>query len=114
MKRISILLIVLFTLFCSENVALAAVITLPNPLSANNITAVINNILAFLSGIAATLAAVMFAWAGLLYLTSAGNEGQLGKARKVLIYGVIGLGIALLGGLIITGVQYIIGGTPSS
>lgn len=113
MKRILILSIVLFTFFCSTDMAIAAVITLPNPLSANNITAVLNNILTFLSGIAASLAAVMFAWAGLLYLTSAGNEGQLGKAKKALLYGVIGLGIALLGGLIITGVQYIIGGASS-
>jgi hypothetical protein len=52
--------------------------------------------------IAAPLAAVMFIWAGFLYLTAAGNEGQVKKAHELFWAVFIGLVIALAAWLMVS------------
>jgi len=52
--------------------------------------------------IAAPLAAVMFIWAGFLYLTAAGNEGQVKKAHDLFWAVFIGLVIALAAWLMVS------------
>lgn len=51
--------------------------------------------------IAAPLAAVMFAYAGFLYLTNRGNESQVKQAHDVFTYVLIGLVLALAAWLIV-------------
>ncbi len=93
------------------SVSLVFAQTLPNPLgNVGDFPTLINNIVIYVSGVIGGLAVIMFVWAGILFLTSAGNEGQLTKARKALLYAVIGLAIALVGGGLITFIKNIIGG----
>ena len=49
----------------------------------------------------APVAAVAFAWAGVLYLTAAGDEGKIGKAHAIFTDVLIGLGIVLSAWLIV-------------
>lgn len=79
---------------------------LPNPLGDVTFLNVICRIVNYVSGLVAALAVLMFVWAGILFATSAGNEGRLGTAKKVLLYAVIGVAIALAG----TGLINLIGG----
>jgi len=39
---------------------------------------------------------IMFLWGGFLYYTSADNPEQLEKAKKTLLFGVIGLVVAII------------------
>lgn len=68
-----------------------------NPL--NNITAVENillNVLGWMFTIFMILAVVMVIWAAFLYLTAAGNEQNVKKAKQQLVYAVIAIVIALM------------------
>lgn len=51
----------------------------------------IATILNFFLGFLGFVMVVMFIYAGVLYVTSAGNEENVGKAKKILLYVVIGL-----------------------
>src|SRR3989344_2352923 len=51
--------------------------------------------------IAVFLSAVLFAWAGWLYLTSVGNSGGISKAKEVFVNVAIGLVIILAGWLVV-------------
>ncbi len=76
---------------------LIAVLALPLTVSsAADITDVLWEIADWLKTLVYALAVIMFIYAGILFLTSSGNVETLGKAKKTIFYGVIGLAIALL------------------
>lgn len=114
-------LLLLFVIFVSLEFALpvlAGVIALPNPLCPggggagciSSFPDLISAITTYISAVIGSLAVVMFIWAGILFLTSAGNEGRLGSARKALWWAVIGTAIALAGAGLVAVIRYIIGG----
>lgn len=88
-----------------------AQVTLPDPLGGQSLQEIIANVVQYIVGILAGIAVIMFIWAGILFLTSAGNEARITTAKKVLIYAVIGLGIAIAGEGLIILVVYIICGS---
>jgi len=47
-------------------------------------------------GFIGLIAVVMFIYGGVLYLTAGGNDEQTGKAKKAMLYAVIGIVIVLL------------------
>ena len=51
--------------------------------------------------LAVVLSAVLFAWAGFLYLTNVGNSGGIRKAKEVFVNVAIGLVIIIAGWLVI-------------
>lgn len=61
----------------------------------------VQNIINFLVYMAAPVAAVAFAWAGVLYLTAAGDEKKIGQAHTIFTDVLIGLGIVLSAWLIV-------------
>ena len=46
-----------------------------------------------------------FVIAGILYLTAAGDEGQIEKAKSAMMYSIIGVIVALIGFVIINAVE---------
>lgn len=63
-----------------------------------NVTRIINYFLGFLG-----LVAVAFLiYAGVLMVTAGGNDEQVGKARKIITYAVVGIVIILLSWTIVT------------
>lgn len=44
----------------------------------------------------AIISVIMIIWGGFKYATSRGDEGKVGEARNTILYGVIGLAVALL------------------
>jgi len=68
----------------------------------NDLMTLINNFINFLIfTLALPLAAIVFAWAGFLFMTSGGDSGKRTKAKGMLINVVIGLVIALAAWLIV-------------
>lgn len=60
------------------------------------IVSIINLMLSF----AALLAVGAIIWGGIIYITSIGNESQIGKAKKIIFWAIIGL--------LITGLSFLI------
>ena len=111
MKKNSIVLAA-FIGFLSTARVVSAQVSLPNPLGTiTNFTTLINNIAGYVFVVVGFLAVLMFLWAGILFLTSAGNESRVSSAKKALMYAVIGLAIALSGTGLIQLVSYIITGS---
>jgi len=67
---------------------------------AKNAYAIVEGFLALLLSITGMLGIVSFIWGALIYFTSAGNEDRATKAKKQMIYSVLGLVIAI-GSLVI-------------
>lgn len=62
----------------------------------NDLITLAQNVINFLIfGIASPLAAIMFAYAGFLYVTNRGNEGQVKQAHDIFLYVFWGLVVAL-------------------
>ncbi len=67
----------------------------------NELIDVIKNIIDYVVLLAAPLAAIAFLWAGFLYLTAAGNEGQIRKAHGIFTKVLIGFILVLSAWLIV-------------
>lgn len=46
-------------------------------------------------GLAGTVALIYFIWGGIQYLTSAGNSGQIDKAKQTMTWSLIGLVVVI-------------------
>ena len=67
----------------------------------NDLITLIKNIVDFLILITAPIAAIMFCYAGFLYVTAGGDTGQIGKAHKVFWTVLVGFLIVLSAWLIV-------------
>jgi len=70
-----------------------------------NITTVINYFL----GLLGLIAVAMLIYAGVLMVTAGGNDEQVTKARKIIMYAVVGIVIILLSYTIVTFVASALG-----
>ncbi|MEP7163035.1 MAG: MMCAP2_0565 family pilin-like conjugal transfer protein [Candidatus Moraniibacteriota bacterium] len=66
-------------------------------LPSDTIYRTIGRIMNWLLGILGFVAIIAFVIAGILYLTAAGNEGQIEKAKNAMTYSIIGIIVALVG-----------------
>jgi cytochrome b subunit of formate dehydrogenase len=60
------------------------------------------------------IAIIGFVIAGILYLTAAGDESQVEKAKTAMTYSIIGIIVALMGFVIVQAVNTWLGGTNSA
>jgi hypothetical protein len=58
---------------------------------------IIENVMKWLLAIVGIVGVIGFAIAGLLYLTSAGDEGRIEKAKNAMLYAIVGVVVALAG-----------------
>lgn len=65
----------------------------------------------WLLGIIGVLAVIAFVISGILYLTAAGDEGQIEKAKSVMMYAIIGLVVALIGLIVVNAIAGLTGAT---
>lgn len=73
-----------------------------DPCTFNHLITLAQNVINFLIfRIAAPLGAIMFAYAGFLYVTNRGNEGQVTQAHEIFLYVFWGLVIALAAWLLV-------------
>lgn len=115
-KFIFSILCIIFLSLASPS--LAANIVLPNPLCPGgsgssgcieNFSGLITQITTYIVEIIAGLVILALVFAGILFVTSGGNPGQISKAKQVLVYAIIGAAVALAGSGLIVVIKAIIG-----
>ena len=67
-----------------------------NHAGANDLMGTVNIIINVVLGVLGLLAVVVIIYGGFMYTTSAGDSSKIKKAKDTIMYGVIGLVIALL------------------
>ncbi|MEI7891178.1 MAG: hypothetical protein WCI36_04410 [bacterium] len=83
-------------------------------LPGGSIINIITNGMNWLLIVVGILGVIGFVIAGILYLTAAGDEGQIGQGKTAMIYSIVGVIVALLGVVIIRAVQSMLGGTGAN
>jgi cytochrome bd-type quinol oxidase subunit 2 len=68
----------------------------------------------WLLGLIGVLAVVAFVISGILYLTAAGDEEQIERAKSTMMFAIIGLVVALVGLVIVNAVGGITGGNNNA
>lgn len=80
-------------------------------LPAGSIVGIITSGMNWLLIIVGILGVIGFVISGIIYLTAAGDEDQIGKGKKAMIYSIVGVVVALIGVVIIQAVQGLLGGS---
>lgn len=62
-----------------------------------SVTEIVSGIMYWLLGIVGVVGVIGFAIAGILYLTAAGDEERINKAKNAMLYSIIGVIVALAG-----------------
>ncbi len=73
------------------------------------LTAIIQNAMYWILAIAGFFAVIGFLIAGILYITSAGNEERVATAKRALLYSIIGVIVALMGLVVLRAVIAFLG-----
>ena len=100
--------IALFSAYATNAFASAGFFTNPQGGTAPAVTAQgtfgqnVTSILNYFLGILGLIAVAFLIYAGVLMVTAGGNDEQIGKARKIITYAVIGIVIILLSWTIVT------------
>ncbi len=71
---------------------------------------ILTSIMKWLLTIVGILAVIAFVISGILYLTSAGDEDQIGRAKKAMIYAIVGVIVSLLGMIVLNAVEKMLQG----
>ncbi len=69
---------------------------------------IVTNIMNWLLGLIGVIGVIGFAISGILYLTAAGDETQIGKAKKAMTYSIIGVIVALVGLVVLNSAYYLL------
>ncbi len=77
---------------------------------ATPLATVLTNVMSFLLILFGVLSITSFVISGVFFVTSGGDSGRAGTARKVMIYSIIGVSVAGGGGIIIKQVLAFLGG----
>jgi len=83
-------------------------------LANTSVYALIATFMNWLLGIIGVLAVIAFVISGILYLTAAGDEEQIERAKSTMMFAIIGLVIALVGLVVVNAVAGITGGQGAS
>jgi uncharacterized membrane protein len=75
---------------------------------------IVTNAMQWILAIVGILGVVGFAISGIMYLTAAGNEEMISKAKKAMVMSIIGVIVALLGLVIMRAVQTWLGGASTT
>ncbi|MDD3498340.1 MAG: hypothetical protein PHH24_02430 [Candidatus Moranbacteria bacterium] len=72
---------------------------------------IVESVMMWILGIVGFVGIVGFAIAGIIYLTSAGDDEKISKAKKAMTWSIVGIVVALMGFVIIQAVDSMLGGT---
>lgn len=88
----------------------------PDELSAFNLPSssifnIVTGIFFWLLAIIGIVAMISFAISGVMYLTAAGNENQIERAKRTMTYSIIGVIVGLSGFVVLQAVMYMLSGS---
>ncbi|KKP98510.1 MAG: hypothetical protein US25_C0008G0009 [Candidatus Moranbacteria bacterium GW2011_GWE1_36_7] len=75
---------------------------------------IITNLMNWLLIVVGILGVIGFVIAGIIYLTAAGDDGQIERGKTTMLYSILGVIVALIGIVVIKAVQGMLGGTSKS
>jgi len=94
------ILSILYMFLLSTNLVLAnttpLTINIPNPIETTSTIELINRVSNYLLWMAVILGPMVIVAAALIFLTSGGNDRKITTAKKMLLYAVLGLALALV------------------
>jgi hypothetical protein len=64
--------------------------------SKNGLSVFITSIAVWFEGIIFAISILFILYAAFLFITAAGNEEKIGKAKSIIVFGMIGIAVALL------------------
>lgn len=76
----------------------------------SNLSTIVQNVMYWLLWLVGIVGVIGFAIAGLLYLTAAGDETRIGRAKNAMLYSIIGIIVALAGLIALNFAQGLLGG----
>lgn len=109
MKKTLLFIVIFSIVLIIALFSIAEAVEITNPLKYNEIKDIIPAITGLLQGIAIPLGTIMIIISGIQYMTSAGNEEKAGKAKKTMLYTVIGVAIVIAVNFIVGLLQEILG-----
>jgi len=68
----------------------------PKTINAEYVQKIIEKITGWMQGIFFLIAVIFIIYAAFVYLTSAGNEEKIKKAKSIIIYAIVAIAVALL------------------
>lgn len=80
-------------------------------LPAGTIFGIVENIAYWILGLLAFFGIIGFTVAGIMYLVSAGNDEMITKAKKYMLYSIVGVIVGLMGLVILQAAYWMLGGT---
>lgn len=83
-------------------------------LPTGTITQIVTSTMNWLLALLGFLGIIGFVIAGILYLTAAGDEDQIEKAKTAMTYSIVGIIVALIGFVIIQAVNSWLGGNNTT
>ena len=83
-------------------------------LSTDSVYGIIVSVMYWLLGLVGVLGVIGFVISGILYLTAAGDEEQVEKAKTVMMYSIIGVVVALIGLVILNAVSGLVGSNTTT
>lgn len=83
-------------------------------LPSGSIFGIISNIVYWLLGIFAFFGIIGFVVSGIMYLVSAGDDDMISKAKKYMMYSIVGVVVGLMGVVIIQAAYWMLGGSNSA
>lgn len=110
MKKFYIVYIIYFVVLLGLPF-LANAIKIDNPIQYDKIEDILAAITELLKNIAILVGTIMIIISGIQYITSAGNEEKITKAKKNLVYTIIGVAIIFAADLIIDFIREILNKT---
>ena len=83
-------------------------------LPSGSLIGIITNGMNWLLIVVGILGVIGFVIAGIIYLTAAGDEGQIDKGKQAMVYSIVGVIVALIGVVVIKAVQGMLGGSGTN
>lgn len=116
MKKMKKIWYILPSLILTAPIAVSAQLTIPQGtgLSSQTVSGILTNTMQYLLYIVGILGVIGFVISGIFYLTAAGDEGQIKKAKSIMTSSITGIVVALLGVIILTAVKNLLTGTGNN
>lgn len=89
-------------------------LTTGSGLQSNSVASILTTILNWLLYLLTAIAVIGFVVSGILYITAAGDEGKVEKAKNFMTYSIIGIIVALIGLVVVRTISNIIATSGSS
>ena len=114
MKNIFYVLVALATPLISNAQWNADNVNAKAGLPTGTITGIVISVMQWILVILGAIGVIGFVVAGIIYLTSAGDDNRIGTAKKAMLYSIIGVIVGLMGYVIIQAVNQMLGGNSTT